>query len=145
MRLAPPRAENVLQTTPDASAAAPPEAAPAIDAAALQRIAALERPQSRGLLERVTRAFITSSTRQVEVIEAAITDGDFRAIADQCHSLKSTAAHVGALELARAARELEALARTADRAACTAATVSLRAAQQAAVAALPAEVARRSA
>jgi HPt (histidine-containing phosphotransfer) domain-containing protein len=127
------------------AAVASPEPATAIDAAALQRIAALERPQSRGLLERVTRAFITSSTRQVELVEAALADGDFRAIADQCHSLKSTAAHVGAHELARAARELETLAKTGDHTACTAAAMSLRAAQHAAVAALPAEVARRSA
>ncbi len=145
MTLAPPRTDAIPEEKPEAPAAAPPEGAPAIDANALQRIAALERPQSRGLLERVTRAFITSSTRQVELIEAALAEGDFRAIADQCHSLKSTAAHVGAMELARAARELEALAKTGDRAACSPATGSLRVAQQAAVSALPAEVARRSA
>lgn len=143
--VAPPAATAVPAVPAAAAADASPAGASAIDAAALQRIAALERPQSRGLLERVTRAFITSSTRQVEQIEAALADGDFRAIADQCHSLKSTAAHVGALELARASRELEALAKTEDRSACAAAAASLRAAQQAAVAALPAELARRSA
>jgi signal transduction histidine kinase/ligand-binding sensor domain-containing protein/DNA-binding NarL/FixJ family response regulator/HPt (histidine-containing phosphotransfer) domain-containing protein len=139
---APPESDG---TQPGPSVVAPAETTAAIDAAALDRIAALERPQSRGLLERVTRAFITSSTRQVEMIETAMVDGDFRAIADQCHSLKSTAAHVGAIGLARAARELENLAKTGDRAACAALTATLRAAQEAAVDALPAEVARRSA
>lgn len=116
-----------------------------IDVDALSRIAALERPQNRGLLKRVSRAFITSSTKQAEIIEAAVQRNDFTTVAAQCHSLKSTAAHVGATQLARLSRELEAASQRGAAADCLALCSALRSAQSEAVDALALEVERRSA
>jgi HPt (histidine-containing phosphotransfer) domain-containing protein len=116
-----------------------------IDVDALSRIAALERPQNRGLLKRVSRAFITSSTKQAEILEAAVQRNDFTTVAAQCHSLKSTAAHVGATQLARLSRELEAASQRGAAADCLALCSALRSAQSEAVDALALEVERRSA
>jgi CheY-like chemotaxis protein/HPt (histidine-containing phosphotransfer) domain-containing protein len=105
----------------------------------------MERVRKLGFLSRVTRVFVDTSDRQVNVILAALAAGDCAAIARECHSFKSAAAHMGAAELAALIVEIERAARAADHAQLSSLTDRLRAAREATVISLQDELAKRSA
>jgi signal transduction histidine kinase/ligand-binding sensor domain-containing protein/DNA-binding response OmpR family regulator len=105
----------------------------------------MERIRKVGFLNRVTRVFVDTSERQVNVILAALAAGDCVRIAQECHSLKSAAAHMGALELAALATEIERAARAADHDQLASLVDGLRTARDATVNSLQNELAKRSA
>jgi len=133
----------------DAEAPERPEVNPktpragALSTVALQRIAALERPGSTGLVQRVASLFVAKSAQQLDAIRQALLSGDLAVVRHQCHSLKSAAAHVGADGLARVSAQLEAAAVAADLSTARILGIELEVAGQAAAAMLREEIARR--
>ncbi|MEO7055470.1 MAG: Hpt domain-containing protein [Caldimonas sp.] len=90
--------------------------APGLDDAALQRLRDLDPTGKNHLLERVMAAFESSSLRMsAQLAEARKTD-DHDAIRLVAHTLKSSAASIGALELARLCAEIEAQVRSTEQA-----------------------------
>jgi signal transduction histidine kinase/ligand-binding sensor domain-containing protein/CheY-like chemotaxis protein/HPt (histidine-containing phosphotransfer) domain-containing protein len=112
---------------------------------ALTEMTQIERVRKGGFLNRVSRVFIDTSDRQVNVILEAVAAGDYARIAKECHSLKSAAAHMGAIELAGLVAEIERAARAADHTQLGSLTDGLRVAREATVISLQNELARRSA
>ena len=62
---------------------------------------------SPGSLERVLRAFEVSVARLVPQLEQGRASGDLHAIAHVAHTLKSSSASIGALELSRLCADCE--------------------------------------
>jgi CheY-like chemotaxis protein/HPt (histidine-containing phosphotransfer) domain-containing protein len=105
----------------------------------------IERMSGGGFLNRVTQVFIDSSERQVQAILAALPRADLPAICKLCHSLKSGAAHVGADEFAQLAIDTERAAKAGDIERVISLAGLLKAARDAAAAALRAELGGRGA
>ena len=112
---------------------------------ALARIEALERPSTKGLLDRVTRVFVAKSAEQMVSIRGALADGQLAVVADECHLLKASAAYFGAVQLSKLAVDVEAACESGDLAEARRLAGSLYSAHAAAVAELQTVVARRRA
>lgn len=69
------------------------------------------------LLAQLVDAFGTNAPQRIAQARAGLEAGDLDAVRRSCHSLKSTAATVGAFTLAETARRLEAAAAAGDTAA----------------------------
>uniref|UniRef100_UPI00313C79FE response regulator n=1 Tax=Pseudoduganella sp. OTU4001 TaxID=3043854 RepID=UPI00313C79FE len=78
---------------------------------ALDAIRALSAGQGDALLQRVLAAFLQDTPRQLSALREAIQDGNTDAIRKTAHSLKSSAANIGADLLARQFKEMEQLGR----------------------------------
>ena len=88
-------------------------AAPAsLDAAALERLRLLDPEGRNRVLARVLGAFEASLVRTLEQLAAQGEALDAVALAGIAHTLKSSSASVGALQLAAACAEVERVART---------------------------------
>ena len=94
-----------------AASSAPPEFVAALDPASLQRLHELD-PQGANRVERVLRAFDTSLQRLLPQAEQGLRDGDHPAVRHVAHTLKSSSASVGALELSRRCADIENRVRT---------------------------------
>jgi HPt (histidine-containing phosphotransfer) domain-containing protein len=80
---------------------------PEIDATALARIRALDRPGRPPMLERVVAVFVATAEQQVVEIQNALVAADLDGVRRIAHSLKASFGNVGALHLARSTAELE--------------------------------------
>lgn len=81
-----------------------------LDAAALARLHELDPDGRHGVVMRVMKAFETSLTRMLVQLAAQLVEpghGDPAVVAGVAHTLKSSAASVGAMSLARACAEIE--------------------------------------
>lgn len=78
-----------------------------LDAVALARLRELDPDGSHDVLRRVFKAFATSLARMLEQLPDAGTRGDAAVVASITHTLKSSAASVGASELASICGEIE--------------------------------------
>lgn len=88
--------------------ASTPAGPPRLDAAALARLRELDPDGRHGVVTRVLTAFETSLARMMGQLQAEQRDdGDAGAVANVAHTLKSSAASVGALELSRLCAEVE--------------------------------------
>jgi len=85
----------------------PPALASVLDEASLQRLHELDPQGVNRVVERVLRAFETSLTRLLPQAAQAQADGDHEALRHVVHTLKSSSASVGALELSRCCSEIE--------------------------------------
>ena len=83
-----------------------------LDADALARLRDLDPTGKTHLLERVLKAFETSSTRLGTQFREARERGDMQGIRHVVHTLKSSSASIGALDLARICAEIETSIRT---------------------------------
>ena len=81
------------------------------DAEALDKLRALDPQGIHGLVGRVLKTFAESLDRHAEELRDARHAMDFSALRLVAHTLKSSAASVGALELARLSTDVEALSR----------------------------------
>ncbi len=61
----------------------------------------------RGFVRDLIDAYVTDSAGQLEAIEAALAAGDAEALVRPAHTLKSSSATVGAMDLSSLARTLE--------------------------------------
>jgi HPt (histidine-containing phosphotransfer) domain-containing protein len=82
-----------------------------LDAEALARLRELDPKGENKLLERVLRAFQTSAARLMPQLETARLANDRATVRLVAHTLKSSSASIGALELSRVCAQVEALIR----------------------------------
>jgi PAS domain S-box-containing protein len=106
--------EAASAPTPDAPATAVTgtDYTGVLDLAAIDRIRAMERRGAERLLERLIETYLTSSERLMAEAEAALGRADATALRQAAHTLKSSSANLGAIELASRCAEIEGLART---------------------------------
>ena len=100
----PAAAEHAAQTQPA-------DATSDIDMTAIERIRALPRRGPQSVLDRVLAEFARSAPKLVNEVKEAVQRGDTEAAWRAAHSLKSSAANLGAQRLSGRAKELEALGR----------------------------------
>ncbi|UUX97569.1 Hpt domain-containing protein [Aquabacterium sp. J223] len=79
-----------------------------LDADAVQRLRQLDPTGAAGLLPRVLKAFEGSLQRLLVDLHEARSSGDWSKVRHVTHTLKSSSASVGALELSRSCAEIEA-------------------------------------
>ena len=85
-----------------------PAGPPRLDAASLARLRELDPDGRHGVVTRVLGAFESSLARMTSQLQAEQgAGGDAGVVATVAHTLKSSAASVGALELSRACAEIE--------------------------------------
>ncbi len=97
-----------------------------LDSSAMQAIASLDPDGSKGLVKRIVGMFVDDSAQQLAALEAALAAND-RDTARRCvHTLKSSSANVGAVDLARVSARVEASAKAGDDAAVAAGLLELR-------------------
>ena len=94
--------------------AVPPPASRAIDPVAIDLIRDMERRGSARLLERLVVAYVSTAGKLVEKAASAMKSGDIGALQHAAHTLKSSSANLGAVELSRRFAELERYARDDD-------------------------------
>lgn len=85
-----------------------------LDAKALDRLRELDPDGRQGVLTRVLGAFETSLARMLAQLRAEQDGGHAGVVVAVAHTLKSSSASVGALELAQACAEVEARLRSGD-------------------------------
>jgi HPt (histidine-containing phosphotransfer) domain-containing protein len=85
----------------------PPAPASVLDAVSLQRLHELDPQGANRVVERVLRAFETSLSRLLPQASQALAQDDHEALRHVVHTLKSSSASVGALELSRCCGEIE--------------------------------------
>lgn len=96
-------------------AAAPridPEVVQAFDPTALERLRELDPIGVNRLLERIVRAFETSTARLLPQLAEAARIGDRDALRNAANTLKSASSSVGAIKLAMQCAEIETMTRT---------------------------------
>lgn len=99
-----------MSLQPDLSACAPTSAV--LDAQALQHLRDLDPQGSNALLARVVQAFEKSLERLLpELAQARAGQLNLSVVRHVCHTLKSSTASLGALELSRRCAQIEAQAR----------------------------------
>lgn len=95
------------QARVDASSAPEPGRLAVLDAAALARLAELDPTGASRLVERVLQAFQTSAARLRQQFDAARRSDDRAAIRMVVHTLKSSSASIGALDLSQLCAQVE--------------------------------------
>jgi HPt (histidine-containing phosphotransfer) domain-containing protein len=88
-----------------------PTAPAVLDVQALERLRELDPKGENKLVERVLRAFETSVMRLLPQLEAARANGDRAGVRHVAHTLKSSSASIGALQLSQHCAAVEALIR----------------------------------
>lgn len=96
---------------PPALSAAAAALLPLLDAASLQRLRELDPGDRTGLIGRVLDTYVHSLARHAAELAQARAAGDPDALRMVAHTLKSSSASVGALELSLACAEVERLVR----------------------------------
>jgi HPt (histidine-containing phosphotransfer) domain-containing protein len=82
-----------------------------LDLSALSVIRSLQQPGAEDLVRKIVDMFIEDSELYGSVIGQAIQDGNAEHLGAAAHSLKSCAANVGAMQVAKTAAKLEAIGR----------------------------------
>ena len=93
---------------------------PVIDRRAIETLRALQRPGKADLVGRVVALFESESPKAIRRMCEGVASGDFDALRDAAHALKSSSAYVGALSLSMRCRDIESAAREADPDTCVA-------------------------
>lgn len=93
--------------SPPMSVAVAADLLPALDPASVQRLRELDPGGAHGLLERVLGTFVESLVRHVDELRAARAGADRVGMRHVAHTLKSSSASVGALELSRWCADVE--------------------------------------
>lgn len=82
-----------------------------IDKAAIEAITSLQKPGKPDLFAKIFSMFELNTPGLLESIEAGHASGDSESVRAAAHSLKSSAAYVGAVELSKLSKAIEAAAR----------------------------------
>ncbi|MFO1267628.1 MAG: response regulator [Rubrivivax sp.] len=99
-------------TTPTSRPAAPEDnPGPAVNPAAIAALRELDEPGSDELVSHLVGSFLRSAEASLARLSAACAEGQVKVLAQVAHSLKSSAANLGAEALAGCYRELEKCAR----------------------------------
>jgi CheY-like chemotaxis protein/HPt (histidine-containing phosphotransfer) domain-containing protein len=86
---------------------APASAGPAINPAVIATLRELDEPGSNELVSQLVQSFLTSADGNLARVVAAVGEGNAKAWTQAAHSLKSSAANLGATALAGCYRDLE--------------------------------------
>lgn len=99
----------LMYAMPHAPATPPlaPALALVLDEASLQRLHELDPQGENHVVERVLRAFATSLVRLLPKAQQALAQSDTQALRHVVHTLKSSSASVGALQLSRCCTEID--------------------------------------
>jgi len=90
-----------------------------VDRAALESIRSLESDDQSGLLLLVLETYLNESTPElIAAVRQGLVEQDVVALARAAHSLKSSSANIGAMDLAEISRQLESAAKLTDLPAC---------------------------
>jgi len=100
-----------LSVAPERPAEPAGVAKPAINPDVLESLKELDPAGGMDLAKELLRSFLESAPRSVAQLEASIIDGNSKGLGQAAHSLKSSAANVGAETLSNSYRELEKLGR----------------------------------
>lgn len=84
------------------------------------QLARLEEWGGQKLLRQMIRLFLENAPKRMEAVRGGLEAGDLEAAERGAHSLKSSSANVGGMELRTAAAEMEARASEGDVSACLA-------------------------
>lgn len=79
----------------------------AINLKTIDALRELDEPGSTALVTQLVTSFLQSADRNLERIESALADGNAKALSQAAHSIKSSAANLGAEALAGCYRDLE--------------------------------------
>ena len=90
----------------DRTAVARAEDRPPVDETIIQQLATITDAQGRSVLGELLNAFLGAVPGRLEALDRAVAAGDLRAMADQAHSLRGSAASFGARGMADLCREL---------------------------------------
>ncbi len=101
------RLANPAPSEPVEPVAGSAAAAPAINAKAIAALQALDEPGSRALVTQLVTSFVQAADGQFARVAEAVAAGDAKTASRAAHSLKSSAANLGAEVLAGHYRELE--------------------------------------
>jgi HPt (histidine-containing phosphotransfer) domain-containing protein len=85
---------------------------PVIDRATLVGIRALQRPGKPDVLDKAITIYLETAPKLLRSLRMGFDVGDATAVHRAAHSLKSSSANLGALELAALCKELETMGRT---------------------------------
>jgi CheY-like chemotaxis protein/HPt (histidine-containing phosphotransfer) domain-containing protein len=85
---------------------------PVLDAATLQQLRALRRPGRPDIFAKAVHLYFDHAPTLVTTLRQAVESGDTAGVEHAAHSLKSSSANVGALQLAQLCKALEDLGRT---------------------------------
>ena len=91
-----------------------------LDQKALDNIRALQRPGTPDLLARIVDIFLNDTPDGIATIHRAMTAGDLDTVRTKAHSIKSSAAYLGATAFSSQMSQLERAARENDLQACAA-------------------------
>jgi len=81
-----------------------------LDQKALDNIRKLQKPGAPNILDKILNLFFEDTPRQILFMRDALAAGDSNALKRAAHSLKSNSANLGAVQLARWCKEMEAQA-----------------------------------
>ncbi len=100
-------APTVQSSAAQASARVAASTVSAINMAAIATLRELDEPGSMELVTQLVGSFLQSANDKLEQVAAAAAEGNAKALSQTAHSLKSSAANLGAEALAGCYRELE--------------------------------------
>lgn len=83
----------------------------AIDFSTLETLRSLQQPGQPDMVKRIIRTYLDEAPPLLEKLAKAETEQDTKALYQAAHALKSSSFNVGALELAKYCKELEAIGR----------------------------------
>ena len=98
---------NVEITAPAGPTPAPAPVTSLLDERALAQIRALQQPGTPDLLSKIIGLYLNDSLKLLQQIRDGIADADPEMLRQAAHSLKSSSANLGAIELAAACKEME--------------------------------------
>lgn len=97
-----------------------------LDADAIAALRALQIPGRPSIVLRIIDLFESSASALVGELEQGLDDGDLATVTRAAHTLKSSSANVGAMELAAQAKAIEQAGRAGDLAGCRSAADGLQ-------------------
>ena len=83
------------------------ETEPLLERHALDKIRALQQPDKPNILGKIIKLYLESSSGLITTVRESVEQGDGRALCEAAHSLKSSSANLGAIQLAAVCKELE--------------------------------------
>jgi HPt (histidine-containing phosphotransfer) domain-containing protein len=88
-----------------------PEPIPVLDLGVIDALRALDEGAGPGLFEELVDLFVNDAVAHVRALESALATGDARLLERSAHTLKSSSASLGAMQLSELCRALEQVGR----------------------------------
>jgi HPt (histidine-containing phosphotransfer) domain-containing protein len=104
----------------DCTGSTPESTADLIDASVIQGLRELGGEEDPGLLVELIDLYLADAPQRMSEIRQALSTCDWKLLERAAHTLKSSSANIGALELSSICKELEAKARACDEQVCAA-------------------------